>query len=189
MYRIFDKKVIDLIIPVEDYVKIHHNATIFEALMVIENSMNDSQRQYKPRYPLLVVDDNDRIIGKIGILCCLKAIKPSFCMDFDDIERIKRLEEFHSDFLISLLCRHLIEFCNVLNFNKADLDMRVINAMNSINESIDGDSSILNAIQQIISMNTLSILVTVKSQIVGIVHLFDLYNNISKLVDYPKIIN
>ncbi|MDQ1266790.1 MAG: hypothetical protein QG635_1942, partial [Bacteroidota bacterium] len=164
MNRIIEKKVKDLAIPLDKFAVIRHDATIYDVLMKLERKRNNNCTGQHDKLPLLVSDDNDRIIGKIGILCCLRALIPNFCVEFDDIEKIKRLDEFHSDFLESILCRQLIEQCNQYISNENALDIRVVNIMYSISESIDGDATLMSAINKIVNLNSLSILVTAKSK-------------------------
>lgn len=180
MQNVYDKKVMDLIVPLNDYDTISHSSTIFEAITLFEQSkMRKDDGERRIVNPLLVVDDNNRVIGKIGPLCCLKAISPGFCVDSDDIGKIKNLDEFHTEFLETLLCKKMIEQC--LSEEKlAELSKtKVINVMYAISDTIDADCSIFVAIQKLVDSNALSMLVTQKSAVIGIIHLFDLYNELT----------
>lgn len=184
MQKTFDRKVIDFVLPLKDFKTIPYNATVFDAVTSMEQLNGAGSPMKRCSKSLLVVDDNDRVIGKIGPLCCLKAMKSDFCLDFDDIEKIRRLEDYHSDFLEDLLCKKILEQCTSLK--KQTMDTSVINVMYTINESIDGNASIFNAINKIINFEGLTVLVTIKSEVIGLLHIIDLYNELSSFIDFYK---
>ena len=189
MIEILDKRVIEFTIPLDEYSKIHHDSCLLDALIQLETSRQNLYNKRHCKHPLLVVDDNNRVIGKIGPICCLRAINPSFNIDFDDIEIIKSVEEFHSEFLEYIICKQIFEIC--IQTEKKDLakEIKIINIMYPILDSVDGEYSIIFAINKIIGLNTLSLPVTMKSEVVGLIHLFDLYNEISRFSEPMKVIS
>ncbi|HQO34147.1 MAG TPA: hypothetical protein PLG59_05770, partial [bacterium] len=123
---------------------------------------------------VLVMDDQKRIVGKIGHLLVLKALEShqhvkctinaltSGGVGQEFVEwMVENLRFWQED--IPALCRRV-------------RNMPVKEAMLPVRESIDAESSLGEAIHGFVAWQTLSLLVTRQGEIVGILRLADLYH-------------
>ena len=86
-----NKKVKDLMIPLENYANIHMNSTLLDAALEMRKSQEKLTEGMQPIRAVLVVDSDDNIVGKIGHLAFLKALEPKYnkIIDFE-----KKLHKF-----------------------------------------------------------------------------------------------
>jgi len=69
-------KVKNLMVPLDEYVTINEDATIFDAVKAIEDS-RDIKKEFRHR-AILVYDKNKKIIGKVSMLDLIKALEPKY---------------------------------------------------------------------------------------------------------------
>jgi CBS domain-containing protein len=172
------KKVKDLMIPLENYASVHMNATLLDAALEMRKSQNKLIPGMQPIRAVLVVDDDNNIIGKMGHLAFLKALEPKYnkIIDFEKLSRVGV-----SPALISSISDNLRLWQDDLSsIIKRASSIKVKDAMNPVSESIDENESITEAIHQIIVLQLLSLLVKSGSKIVGIIRLSDLYDEVEQ---------
>ncbi|MFC1563586.1 CBS domain-containing protein [candidate division KSB1 bacterium] len=172
------KKVRDLMIPIDMYASVHKDATLLDAILTIYKSQQKLSDDQQPIRSVLVVDNNKNIIGKIGHLAFLKALEPKYnnIIDFEKLTRAGVSPAFISSMTENLRLWD-DDFVDIL---KRPHSIRVTDVMHPVSDCIDENAPLSKAIHHIIIMQSLSMLVTGGSKIVGILRLSDLYDEIAQ---------
>jgi len=169
-----EKRVKDLMVPIDEYPVVPIEATLLDVVNALyEAQISGPPDRESPR-AVLVMDDQKRIVGKIGHLLVLKALESqqhvkctinaltSGGVGQEFVEwMVENLRFWQED--IPALCRRV-------------RNMPVKEAMLPVRESIDAESSLGEAIHGFVAWQTLSLLVTRQGEIVGILRLADLYH-------------
>jgi CBS domain-containing protein len=171
-----DKLVKDLMIPVSEYATVHQDATLVEAIETLEKARQKNSNGKEQIRAVLVVDNNQKIIGKIGHLAFVQALEPKYgtVKDIDKLAAANLSPEFIESIMdhFNLWQDSFYDVCQKAQSIKAK------DAMRTVTESIDENTSLIEAMHKIIMWQSLSILVTRKDDIVGILRLSDIFNEI-----------
>lgn len=166
-------------IPVEKYPRIHKDASVYDAIITLKNAQEtDLPNSFRFR-AVLVLDDNHKVIGKVGHFTFLKALEPKYKLVFD-MDKLSRAN-LSSNFIDSMmdhfdLWDDTIDMCHIAKSTK------VSEVMRSIDEHIEDDSTIGEAIHKILMWQSLSVLVTHGKEIVGILRLSDIYAEVENYI-------
>ena len=70
----------DLMVPLEEYATVSHNATLYDAVLALEKAQEEIERNHTAylHRAVLVYDDKKKIIGKISQLDILTALEPKY---------------------------------------------------------------------------------------------------------------
>jgi len=165
----------DLMVPISEYATVSVGSTLFEAVLALEKAQLEYQhREYKHR-AILVLDKNDRVIGKVSQMKVLRAIENKNA----HIEKINEIKKFGFSSL----------FINTINeqSKKDDISIdklfwetskqKVEKFMKAPEEGeiVDENCSLDLAINQLIIGKHLSLLVTSNDEIVGILRMTDVF--------------
>jgi predicted transcriptional regulator len=172
-----EKRVKDLMVPIDEYPVVSIEATLLDVVNALHESHSAGPPDREPPRAVLVMDEQKRIVGKIGHLLVLKAVESqqhikctinaltSGGVGQEFVEwMVENLRFWQED--ISDLCRRVRK-------------MPVKEAMLPIHESIDAESSLGEAIHGFVAWQTLSLLVTRQGEIVGILRLADVYQAVA----------
>jgi CBS domain-containing protein len=177
------RTVSEVMVPLDDVPTINQDATVAEAVRELERAQQQGPRGRLPFRVVLVTDDRGRIVGKLGHLAFLQALKPGY----ESREEHQALERAGVDpVLADSLSRYK-------RFWEHDLEascqraarLRVREVMRPLQESIDAEASIVDAISTLIQLGSLSILVRSSDEIVGLLRLADLYEVAAGLIADP----
>lgn len=167
----------DLMVSLDDYPVVQEDATILDALNALETAQENLPAGREPHRAVLVVDKSKKVVGKIGHLAFLRALEPKYLYlgDLKTLSRAGLSETFIGDMMenLSFLRGTLEDICRQVG------SLRVRDVMHPVSESIDEKASLTEAIHKIVIWQTLSILVTRGSDVVGILRLSDLFNTVS----------
>jgi len=172
------RSVKELMVPREQYAVVSQEATLLEAVVTIEEAQKRRDRRRQPFRAVLIADENDKIVGKLGQLAFLKALQPESAIIHNAgklssagvSEQIMATMRAHSQFLQG----DLSDLC--LRASK----MKVKDAMHPISESIDENTSLGEAISRIVMWECLSIPVTRGTEVVGLLRLSDVCQEIAE---------
>jgi CBS domain-containing protein len=171
-----EKKIKDIMIPIENYASVHQDSSMYDALIAIRKSQEKLSPGMQPIRAVLVVDDNNNIVGKMGHAAFLRALEPKYnkIIDFEKLTRAGVSAAFISSMTdnLRLWQDDFVTICRQAS------TIKVKNVMSPVSESIDENASITEAIHQIIVLQLLSLLVKSGSNIVGIVRLSDLFHEV-----------
>ena len=172
-----EQKVKDLMVPLSEYATVTEDATLYEAVLSLEEAQEkfeDKHTRYRHR-AILILDKNDKVVGKLSQLDVLKALEPKY----QDMIRGKGSHRygFTKKFMQSMLEDYQL-FANPLDdiCRKAG-EQPVVKYMYSPTEGeyIAEEASLDVAIHQLIMGHHQSLLVTLDTKIVGILRLTDVF--------------
>jgi len=170
----------DLMVPLEEYVTVSSDATLFDAVMALEKAHEELDRT---RYTylhraILVYDENKKIVGKISQLDVLRSLEPKYG-DMGDQGTLSRAG-FSPQFLRSMLERYSLFDRPLHDVCTKAAKIRVTDFMHKPTEGeyIEETASLGEAIHQLIMGRHQSLLVTKEKNIVGILRLTDVFKHI-----------
>ncbi|MCD6296589.1 MAG: CBS domain-containing protein [Deltaproteobacteria bacterium] len=167
----------DLMVPLEEYATVSEEATLFEAVMALEKAHEELDRsrfKYLHR-AILVLDENNKVVGKISQLDALRALEPKY-VEMGDTGAISRAG-FSPQFLKSMMKRYSIFGGTLRDICAKAAKVKVKNFMYTPGEGeyIEENVHLGEAIHQLVMGRHQSLLVTRDEQIVGILRLTDVF--------------
>ncbi|MBU8934798.1 MAG: CBS domain-containing protein [candidate division Zixibacteria bacterium] len=166
----------DLMVPIDQYPTVDSSATILDAVIRLAESRFNSDQGRQPYQAVLIADNNGRIIGKLGQLALLKALEPRshVVADQDTLNKAGVSDAILQTALdhFSVLQRRLSEMC------QGAVAVPVRSVMRPLREHIDVDAPICDVIHQMVTWQTLSVLVTQQDRPVGLIRLSDLCDEV-----------
>ncbi|MBN2418951.1 MAG: CBS domain-containing protein [Deltaproteobacteria bacterium] len=177
-------KVKDLMVPLDEYATVKHNATLYEAVLALERVQEDFDRSHKAyqHRAVLVYDDNKRIVGKISQLDVLTALEPKYgeMGHSRSMSRVAFSPQFLKNMMkqYSLLSESFEKVCR----KARDINVKEIMYTPSEGEYVDENSSLREAIHQFIMGHHQSLLVTRGEDIVGVLRLTDVFKAVFQVM-------
>lgn len=174
----------DLMVPLEEYATVSEGATLFEAVMALEKAHEELDRsrfKYLHR-AILVLDKNNKVVGKISQLDALRALEPKYG-EMGDTGAISRAG-FSPRFLKSMMERYSIfggtvrEICS----KAAKLNVNAFMYTPGEGEYIEETAHLGEAIHQLVMGRHQSLLVTSQEKIVGVLRLTDVFKEIFEIM-------
>ncbi|MBF0112185.1 MAG: CBS domain-containing protein [Desulfamplus sp.] len=167
-----------LMIPISEYATISEGATLLDALLSLEQSKLEVSNAVYPHWIILVLNSENRVIGKLSQINVLNALEPK--SDYASTIGSLRNFGFSSTFINKL--REGIHSDNAslekIYTDPKIINMNVSNFMRKIaqNDFIDENTSLANAAHQMSVRKKLSMLVTKNDEVVGVLRLSDVFN-------------
>ncbi len=179
----------ELMVPLEDYVTISEEATLFEAVSALEKARDEIDRtRYQDLHRAVLVSDKDnRIVGKIGMLDMLKALEPRY-RELGDPGRLSRAG-FSVQFLQSMLDHASLWSSPLKDLCSKAATLKVKNFLNAPTEGeyVEESAGLDEAIHQLLMGHHQSLLVTKDKNIVGILRVCDVFLEVSKTMKTCKL--
>jgi CBS domain-containing protein len=175
-----NKKVKDLMIPCHAYPTVNENADLMQAIKILEDFQQNLPEKAHPYRAVLVVDENNKVIGKVGHFAFLKALEPKYG-SLQDFEKLSKAN-LSDDFISSLMDNFSFWQDNFLDICKKVKHIKIKDIMHPVTERIDENASLLEAMHKIIMWGSLSILVSSGDKIVGLIRISDIYNYITQYI-------
>jgi CBS domain-containing protein len=174
------KKVKEIMVPIEKYPTIHKDATMVEAILKLHEAVKNAPPEIPPFRAVLVVDEDGKVIGKVGHFAFLKGLEPKYknLFDVDKLSRVNLSSKFIETLFEKFSLWHEIpmDLCSVAS------NIKVLDIMQPIEESVDEDETLPMAIHKIIMWQFLSVLVKRGNEVVGILRTSDLINEIENCI-------
>lgn len=175
-----DKQVRDLMVPLQEYALVPMQATLRQALIALDETQQKTPHGMHPHRAVLVTNSKGNIVGKLGLIGFLKALEPKYG-NIGDIERLSRAG-VSADFLDTMMVD--------LGFWKDDIKricaraekIVVKDVMSPIEESIEVDSSLMEAMHKMIMWQAMSMLVTDDGKAVGLLRQADLFAEVASFI-------
>jgi CBS domain containing-hemolysin-like protein len=172
----------DLMVPLSEYATVSKDATLGEAVMALK----ESQAAYDPtKYPhraILVFDERKHIIGKIDLICVLRALEPKY----DEMISDKRSMHlgFTRQFQKAMLDQLKLWEAPMEDICKKASNVKVEKFMVAPveGEYIEKNASLNEAIHQIVLGHHQSLMVTEGKNIVGVLRLTDVFTAVSDTI-------
>lgn len=168
-------KVKDLMVPLSEYATVPVGSTLYEAIQALEQAQEEFDHTKYRHRGMLILDENQRVVGKLNHMDALRAIEPRE----KKINGINELTQFgfSNKFVGDLRKQERLKAAPLSDLCKKTLEMKVEDFMRttSEDETIDQDASLDIAIHQLVLGNHLSLLVTQGKKVIGILRLTDVF--------------
>ena len=177
-------RVKDLMVPIEEYATVSHDATLLEAVLALEHAQEKLDRM---RYPylhraILVLDQDKKVVGKISQLDALRALEPQYekMGDPTTLSRAGFSPKFLQTIMkqFSLLSDSLVNICGIAANRKVKSFMHTPGE----GEYVEENASLPEAIHQFVMGHHQSLLVTRGKEILGILRLTDVFKAIFQIM-------
>lgn len=170
-------KVKDLMVPLDEYVTVSQEVTLYEAVLALEKAQEelDRKRYHYLHRAILVFDENKKIIGKISQLDVLRALEPKY-REIGEPRSLSRAG-FSPNFLKSMLEQYSLLSEPFAEICKKAANLRVKEYMYSLSEGeyVEEEAPLKEAIHQFVMGHHQSLLVKSEKEIVGILRLTDVF--------------
>jgi CBS domain-containing protein len=171
----------DLMVPISGYATVKVGTSLIEAVKSLEQAQSAYTTSKYQHRAVLVLDESERVVGKISQLRALKAIEPEFNASFE-IEKMKKFK-FSDEYIAKLrdLYRSHGKIMNEKTLKEAS-SMKVEDFMQtpSAGEFVSEEGTLDTAIHRLVAGTHLSLLVTREEKIVGILRISDVFAAVFK---------
>ena len=173
----------EMMIPLEDYATVSEEATLYEAVLALEEAQREfAQDKYRHR-AILVYDKNRRIAGKLSQLDVIRSLEPKY----EGMGDLKDLTRFglSPDYLRQMIKDHGLWKQPIDDICKTAARLKVKDIMYTPTEGeyVAEEASLNEAVHRLIIGHHQSLLVTKGAEIVGVLRLTDVF---SKICDFIK---
>lgn len=173
-------KVKDLMVPLEQYVCVSEDATLYEAVLAMEDARTRTAAQGHPHRAVLICDKTGRVVGKLGYLDVLRSLEPRY----SELSDLKKVSGFglSAEFMKSMMNKYdlwkapLEDLCH----KATQVKLGSIVAAPLEGEFVDEAATLDQAVHQLIMGHHQSLLVTSNDRIVGILRLTDVYDEVTR---------
>ena len=174
--------VADIMVPLAEYATVSQEASLYEAVMALENAQTRfDQNKYRHR-AILVFGEQNKIIGKISQMDVIRSLEPKY-KEMGDIRKLSHWQ-LSPAFLDSMMKSFdlwktpLEDICR----KASQLKVKDIMYTPEAGEYVKQDASLDQAINQLIVGHHQSLLVTKDEKVVGILRLTDVFNQVCKVM-------
>ena len=175
-----NKLVKDIMVPLSEYATVSENATLSDAVAALKKSQVDfDQAKYRHR-AILILDQNNHIVGKVNFLSILRALEPKYDEMLSDKGPLHMgfTRKFQKALFESLkLWEDPLEH---ICAKAGQIKVKSFMVTPRENEMIEPEAGLGEAIHQLVIGHHQSLLVTKDKQIVGILRLTDAFEVIAE---------
>lgn len=177
------KTVKDLMVPLSEYATVKTGATLYNVVISLKKAQEEFDKTRYRHRAVLVLDDNNNIVGKVTQFDILRALEPkydemlsgtkkSFNLGFTRSFQKSMLEQLRLwDGPMEHICKKAMEK-KVETFMYAPEDVEIIEA----------DSTLSEAIHQLVIGSHQSLLVIDNKKVIGVLRLTDVFEAIAESV-------
>ncbi len=175
-------KVKSLMIPLSEYATVSEDATLFDAIIALEEVQKVFDKDRYRHRAVLVYDENNKIVGKVSQMDILRALEPKYAHmgNTVSLSRFGLSREFQQ--AISEQFRLLDKPMNDICRKAGKVKVKNFMYTPTEGEYVDENTSFNDAIHQIIMGHHQALLVTRDDEIVGVLRLADVYNEICQSI-------
>jgi CBS domain-containing protein len=169
-------KVKDLAVSLADYAAVSQEATLQEAVLALDQAQEQLHRDRHPHRAVLVLDAEERVIGKLSQWDFIRALEPRYneIADFNSLVRFG----FSTRFIRSMVDDQGLWQTPLENLREKASQIRVKDVMYTPGEGeyVPEDATLDEAIHQLVMGRHQSLLVTRDFRVVGVLRLSDLFS-------------
>lgn len=175
-------KVKDLMVPLAKYATVSEDATLYEAVLALEEVQKKIEAGRDRYRAVLVCDGSGRVIGKISQLDALRGLEPKYA-EIDRLTEASKLV-YSAEFLKSMLEEYYLWKKPLEDICKKAAEVRVRTMMSTpaSGEFVDDEATLDEAIHRLVMGRYQSLLVKRGESIVGILRLTDVYSRIAEMI-------
>jgi CBS domain-containing protein len=174
-----EKTVKDIMVPLAEYATVSTEATLFEAVVALEEAQrNFSKDRYKHR-AILVYDESRKIVGKLSQIDVIRSLESGYAK-LGDSKAISH-SGFSRDMIKSIMEKFNLWQTPLEDICRKAFRIKVKEIMYTPGEGeyVDQNASLNESIHQIIMGRHQSLLVTSGGEIVGILRLTDVFTAVT----------
>ena len=162
-----EKKVKDLMIPLEDYPHIPYWFSLRQAMAIVREAAIKFEGSFEPR-AVLVFDEKYQLMGILTLRDIIKGLEPNFLKETSLVKMDPSLTVLLGDLLGPQMKEHS--------------QRPVSEVMSPIQATVDGNAPIAKALYLMIKENVGLMPVIQDSKVTGMIRLSDLFNEVAILV-------
>ncbi len=180
-------RVRDLMVPLEEYATVYEDATLYEAVMALEEAQKRFHKRKDPHRAILVLNKEGKVVGKLSQHDVIRGLEPNYerIGDFRGSSRMG----FSPEFIRSLLKNYALwekplhEICR----KASEIKVKDIYYTPTKGEFVREEDTLNAAIHQLIVGHHQSLLVLRGRDVVGILRLSDVFREVCRLIKECKI--
>lgn len=171
----------NLMVPLEEYPQIDQDSSLFDAILALDRKRQQTPEGKQPHRAVLVRDSQGRIVGKIGELVFLTALE----MKTDVLDELNSMaqDHIHADSMRSAIDNYQFLQEDFIDHFQRAFKLKVRDVMRPVaNEALEETDTCHEALHKIVKYQTLSVLVTRRGTVVGVLRLSDLFEEVTEKV-------
>ena len=179
----------ELMVPKSHYATISQEASLRDAVMALHEAQRREQHQNPDRHrdrAVLVIDSNERVLGKLSMLDVLKGLEPKYDRVEGSRTSLRAAARVGSaqSFIDSLTGDFGMWQKPLSNLVQKAATVKVGHLVRAPGEgeTIDENAPLDTALHQLIMGQFQSLLVTRESEIIAVLRLTDVYEMISEMI-------
>jgi CBS domain containing-hemolysin-like protein len=166
-----------IMVPLSEYTAVSENATLYEAVLALEEAQKKADQDSEKRRSILVIDRDGRAVGTLDPWDVIKGLEPK-CRPMESLKETSRFG-FSPDFIKSMVESYSLWRTPLMDICKKADDIKVKDIMHSISAGyVDEETSLDKAIHQLVISCHQSLLVTRANDVVGILQLSDVFKEV-----------
>jgi CBS domain-containing protein len=171
-----------LMIPLEEYATVRQDTNLFEAVLALENAQQAFDPAKHKHRAILVLDENNQVVGKLAMLDILKALEPKYAEL--DAGGILSREGYSPEYVKSMLQDHFLWSGTLEFICSRGAGVKVQDIMQRPDECtyIEDSATLDEAIHQLVVCRYQSLLVVQKGKVVGILRLSDVFSQVCEKI-------
>ena len=175
-------KVKDLMVSLADYASVPQEATLYQAVVALDEAQKRLHRDRHPHRAVLVLDEAGQVIGKLSQWDLIRALEPRYneIVDFKSLVRLG----FSSRFIRSMVEDQGLWQKPLENLCQRASQIRVKEVMYTPAEGeyLPEDATLDEGIHQLVIGHHQSLLVTRDGKVVGILRLSDVFSEVCRII-------
>jgi len=172
-----EKYVLDIMLPIDEYAIVSEEATLYDAFLTLHEAQRKLPPDRQPHRAVLVVNKENKIVGKLGHLGFLKALEPGY-KNLGQLDLISKAG-LTKEFITSMMKNYNLLQDDLDDIRHRTKKIKMKDVMRPATEQVDVNDTINEAIHKIIMWQVLSVLVAKDGKVVGILRLSDLFDEVS----------
>lgn len=175
-------KVKDLMVPVGQYVCVSEDATLYEAVMALEEAQSNFAATGYPHRAVLVCDKEGKVLGKLGQIDILRSLEPRY----SEVSDLKRVSGFglSAEFMRSMMQEYDLWKAPLDDLCRKAARIRLGSMVSAPleGELVEAEATLNRAVHQMIIGHHQSLLVISGEVIVGILRLSDVFKEVGNRI-------
>ena len=175
-------KVKNLMVSLEDYASVSQDATLYEAVLALDEAQKRLHSDRHPHRAVLVLGAEGQVIGKLSQWDFIRALEPRYSeiVDFNSLVRLG----FSARFIRSMVAdqglwqKPLENLCQ----RASEIKVRDVMYTPAEGEYVQEDATLDEGIHQLVIGRHQSLLVTRNSRVVGVLRLSDVFSAVCAIM-------
>ena len=173
------KKVKDVMLSLSEYGHVDSDATLCDVVTNLAGALVNAPEGKYPHRAMLVYDEDGNIVGKMGHFAFMRALVTAGSRPFElHVDRLSGL----SDDMVSGALSTMRLVAGEEDWSLRALNTKVRDFMHPMNQRIDEEATLEEAAHLFVEEDMLSVLVTNKQRVCGILRLCDLFDEVASVV-------